>query len=407
MSSTETPPLSPTERQRELRWRAEILTRRFDLFNARDEDHYATTLRWMVACGVERDLALINEASRIGKFRSAETGALILKAISSIRARAQAGQVNPAEATDAGDQGTATDCDEESFDPRRLKEWSVSIAAAAEAMVRRSELVRPRDEADCRRALYWANARGEEEDLVLVEELERSRPFLSGDLDSLIERVKTSISSRLEARKLLEELFNSGAIAVADDIVRLGVSVRGTGAPRGKLTRSAEQPTWWQDEQRANAVASLMSPNDELRRQVALVLGEWGGEEEAVALAEAMTREGWRTPEGEQFALYCIAGLKNIGGDPAVGALCNALVKGTVVIQLTALNAIEDLATGGSEVFGGGAPHFDPPRGRYFRGEPPAPGTEAITETLEKAMNEAESPSVRERSRELLEHVLI
>ena len=77
------------------------------------------------------------------------------------------------------------------------------------------------------------------------------------------------------------------------------------------------------------------------------------------------------------------------------------------MIQLTALNAIEELATGGYEVYGEGTPHFDPPRGRYAKDEPPAPGTELITKVLEKAMTKAKSQAVQRRAKEILCHVLV
>jgi hypothetical protein len=400
---------------RGLRWQHEVLTRTVELFHPVDEDQYLSALRWFVECGEERDVALIEEAGRMGKYHSEEATALVREAPSRIRARESR---DPSRRSTNSDEGTlgpfAQVADEAAALVNSVREMRpkqlhpASSIPAGDVMTRRVELVKPQSEAQFRQALWWASACGDALDLAMIEALEGSRKYRGEELDELVEQAKRRISRRLQARDLLAQLLTARAnekFGIADQILRFGISSRGTGAPRGNLLHSAETRVPSDD---LDGVAALMekSVDPEFRQQVALVLGEWGGEHEAQKLVEAVQREGWQTPDQEQFALHCVSALKSIGGRGALQALCDLLRNGSVPIQLSTLNAIEELATGGSETFGESVPHFDPPRGRYVRRQRPAQGTEQLVNTLKMTLNEAASPAVRARSKEILDHVL-
>lgn len=400
---------------RGLRWQHEVLTRTVELFHPVDEDQYLSALRWFVECGEEKDITLIEEAGRMGKYHSEEATALVREAPSRIRARESRGSSRRSTKSDETTFGPfAQVADEAAVLVKSIRErrpeqlHPTSSIPMGDVMARRVELVEPQNEAQFRQALWWASACGDALDVELIEALEGSRKYRGEELDELVEQAKRKITRRLQARDLLAQLLTASAdenFGIADQILRFGISSRGTGAPRGNLLRAAETRVHSND---LDGVAALIekSVDSELRQQVALVLGEWGGEREAQKLVEALQREGWQTPVQEQFALHCISALKSIGGRVALQALCDLLRNGSVPIQLSTLNAIEELATGGSETFGESAPHFDPPRGRYVRGRRPAQGTEQLVNTLEVTMNEATSQTVRSRAREILDHVL-
>src|SRR5262249_42174974 len=80
----------------------------------------------------------------------------------------------------------------------------------------------------------------------------------------------------------------------------------------------------------------------EVRRQAALALGEWGDERAAAALGRLL-----QTDPDEEVQLYCVGALGTIGGPTAVEALRKAIEQGTDPVRDEALEAIEDLATGG------------------------------------------------------------
>lgn len=418
---------------RRFRDEAERLSRRGALLCPKDEDEYLSMLRWIIARGEERDLELIEVSRRIGRFHSQEAERLIRKAPYRIRARNLSprdlgryvsGELKyPGPLDFVAHQSARLIKQVNSMNPEASEEWLMAHLRAADTIARRVQLIRPRTEQEMlqphikqelQQAIYWAAACGDEADAQLLDALTSSNmldafsPSERQAFEQVADRAKESIRNRLEAARLMDEVLKPArepAITVVTNALRLGMRVRGTAAPRGKIDKPAEARVALDEARRSQAARLLRSRNQDLRKQVALMLGEWGGEPEAQMLANSL-REDLRQEADAPFARYCVAALKNIGGQTAAHALCDAVEHGPEAIQLAALNAIEELVTGGSEVYGEGTPHFDPPRGRYAKGEPPAPGTERITETLEKMMH-SQSQAVRERSKELLYHVLL
>jgi HEAT repeat protein len=80
-----------------------------------------------------------------------------------------------------------------------------------------------------------------------------------------------------------------------------------------------------------------------VRCQVAIALGEWGGEAAARALRQILQRD-----RDEDVQLSCITALRTIGGSMAAEGLRWAAERGTDAVREAALGAIEELATGGA-----------------------------------------------------------
>lgn len=127
----------------------------------------------------------------------------------------------------------------------------------------------------------------------------------------------------------------------AAELRRLGVWSRGSVRTRGSLTRTAKRRLP-QPAQLDKIIRCLKDADDRVRSQLAVALGEWGGEESATALAELL-----RAETNEAVQLYCINGLASIGGSVALRGLQHAIQHGTAAVQDAAISAIEELATGG------------------------------------------------------------
>jgi hypothetical protein len=80
-----------------------------------------------------------------------------------------------------------------------------------------------------------------------------------------------------------------------------------------------------------------------VRCQVALALGEWGGEEASTALSTLLESE-----VDEDVQLYCITALRLLGGPTAAEGLRQAVERGPEPVRDAALGAIAELVTGGS-----------------------------------------------------------
>jgi HEAT repeat protein len=89
-------------------------------------------------------------------------------------------------------------------------------------------------------------------------------------------------------------------------------------------------------------VEALQDEDGEVRSQVALALGEWGGAEAARSLAELL-----RVEQNERVCQFGIAAPRTLGGPAALEGLNTALLQGSEAVRGAAMEAIEELATGG------------------------------------------------------------
>jgi hypothetical protein len=127
----------------------------------------------------------------------------------------------------------------------------------------------------------------------------------------------------------------------ADTLVRLGTRLPDGIRPRGNISSAAQgQP------QLANAEHIeylLKRAPTELSGQIALALGEWGGEEAAAALARVL-----EVNIGSPVALYYISALRTISGPVAMRGLCSAAERGPMNVRAAAISAIREIVNGGT-----------------------------------------------------------
>ena len=105
----------------------------------------------------------------------------------------------------------------------------------------------------------------------------------------------------------------------ARELSRLGIWSRTGIRTRGSLSSSA--PSRLPKLDGLNVlVAALEDQDAEVRSQVALALGEWGGEEAGEALAELL-----RVEQDERVCLFAITALRTLGGPAALEGLHTTL----------------------------------------------------------------------------------
>jgi hypothetical protein len=150
-----------------------------------------------------------------------------------------------------------------------------------------------------------------------------------------------------QVREWLERLAHASGperSQAARELSRLGVWSRGGIRTRGSLAISAPSRLPAPEEQ--SVLLSLLQDQDpELRCQVALALGEWGGEVAAAALTALIGQE-----RDERVWMFCITALRMLGGPAALDGLHTLLLQGSDSIRKLALEAIEELATGGRKI---------------------------------------------------------
>jgi hypothetical protein len=103
-------------------------------------------------------------------------------------------------------------------------------------------------------------------------------------------------------------------------------------------------------------LAALVSSGDADRNEVALTLGEIGGEVVATFLADALRSELTAAARAgvaggafeEEYLVNLVSALANIGGPDAVQGLLRAAEEGSERVRLVALSGLEALATAGS-----------------------------------------------------------
>lgn len=201
----------------------------------------------------------------------------------------------------------------------------------------------------------------------------------------------------------------------AEELRRLGVWTRGSVRTRGSLQISAT-PRLPVADTLHELVQALADTDKDVRCQVALALGEWGGEEAALALRQVLQAD-----TDAEVQLHCIAALRTIGGVTAAEGLRWAAEHGTEAVRDAAITAIEELVTGGTGDDTEGP--LPPPAVRRQQwairtrgavrtpgGAQPAGGREvvdAIVDTLARLRTEqTASAYLRQRAGAVLDHLL-
>lgn len=116
--------------------------------------------------------------------------------------------------------------------------------------------------------------------------------------------------------------------------------------PRGSILKAAEiRPE--AGDLPTELLTVLADPDGVDRREVVLTLGEIGGPEDALMLADALRAELEENGTDERYQSYLATALGKLGGPDAVDALLRAAKNGSETVRLNALSALESLATGG------------------------------------------------------------
>ena len=125
------------------------------------------------------------------------------------------------------------------------------------------------------------------------------------------------ILRKQEAQRLLEQLRSHVAeerLQAAKGLNQLGIRTRGVVRTRGAMTRTASKPI--QSLDLTPAMKAIDDAHWEVRRDVALALGEWGDEVALTVLERLMRSDSeWRVREAVAESLA------NIGGPRAVELL--------------------------------------------------------------------------------------
>jgi hypothetical protein len=124
------------------------------------------------------------------------------------------------------------------------------------------------------------------------------------------------------------------------------MSQRAVLGPRGSVLVPAEiRPE--AAELTSELLMLLADPEGADRREVALTLGEIGGPDVALKLADALRAELDENGTDEGYQAYLATALGKLGGPAAIDALLRAAKHGSETVRLRALSALESLVTGG------------------------------------------------------------
>jgi hypothetical protein len=125
------------------------------------------------------------------------------------------------------------------------------------------------------------------------------------------------------------------------------IRARNTLGPRGTILAAADADD--ADQNRiTELLTALANPINVERKEVALTLGEIGGDEVAAFLADALRSEIKEGSEDEDYQVYLASALSNLGGPDAVEGLLRASEEGSARVRLAALSGLDSLATGGA-----------------------------------------------------------
>jgi hypothetical protein len=216
-------------------------------------------------------------------------------------------------------------------------------------------------------------------------------------------------------------LYEAGGdrLRAASELSRLGIAARGSVLTRGYLTAAADDRLQEPELQDMAELLATTSDKD-LRCQIALALGEWGGPDAAAALRRLLQSE-----KDREVRLHYITALRTVGGPDALEGLREVIESDTDdVVRNAVISAIEELATGGrtqdTEATLRPRPHIaatDRPKrvprvsdlGPTLGGAPPMVAGDVIrdtVDTLRRVRNDsATSKLLRFRADEVLAHL--
>lgn len=126
------------------------------------------------------------------------------------------------------------------------------------------------------------------------------------------------------------------------------IGKRSSLGPRGTMLEASEASDGYAAKI-PELLAVMASSPPEDRNEAAVTLGEIGGEDVAIFLADALQaqleRDGY---DDEDYQVYLVSALSNLGGPKAIEGLLQATEKGSERVRLAALSSLEFLATAGS-----------------------------------------------------------
>jgi|GEM_PF-3923565 len=124
------------------------------------------------------------------------------------------------------------------------------------------------------------------------------------------------------------------------------IAERSVLGPRGSIQNAAEiRPE--AAELATELLEVLANPEGVDRNEVALTLGEVGGPEVALMLADALRAELEENGTDEDYQAYLASALGKLGGPDAIDALLRAAKTGSETVRLSALSGLESLTTDG------------------------------------------------------------
>lgn len=214
----------------------------------------------------------------------------------------------------------------------------ISLQQEAETASRRLQYLFPASVQDYEATLRWFIESGSVTELGLLFAV----PPPTG-VSNEIERIH-----QLAQDRILDRLVNSTAPnsqeSKLDNLVSFGIALRSTLGPRGSVTGSAARRI--SIESATKLCESIAIPSVH-RNDLVLVLGEWGGDQDTVFLDGALRSE-MAAGVDDDYQVYLVSALSNIGGPDAIEVLLRAAEEGSKQVRLVALSGLESLATVGA-----------------------------------------------------------
>lgn len=199
----------------------------------------------------------------------------------------------------------------------------------SERALRRMELTTPRDQSEFEAALRWFTQNGNSQDLLLLRKLRNNPPYATNDILALINNAEERLERwpqvanerDWEVERWSINLGNAERETYRHDLSNLGrkaVLLRRQHPTRGSLVKPAIPLI---EMKILDALHELATHSEEnVRREVAYVLGGWGGDSSVPVLQQLAKAES--SPDVRAEA---VESLGRIGGPSAAKTLLDAL----------------------------------------------------------------------------------
>lgn len=145
---------------------------------------------------------------------------------------------------------------------------------------------------------------------------------------------------------IIDRMLESADSSGFHQLAIFGVTIRPILGYRGSVTIAGERRI---SKQSANHLLEAIPTFESHRNNLAMVLGEWGGEEEAKALIVRLETLLAEEAASVDFQVHLVSAISNIGGSEVVNALLKATETGAESVRLAALSGLENLGTAASE----------------------------------------------------------